>query len=728
MGIIDKVIPQKTLDLEYNFAKIIASPYDYKLSKRLMLRDTYTINKYFNIFKKTNATELLLASKLGLCKTNDYMKVNPHIPLKYLTLAEQSQKCIDIAEESFGMCGTFIEYNNLNIDENILVRDLSYVTKDINTLKDRSYLKSLEVWQLKGISKDSLIPNLLYLATEYFDKDLEYLENIKFAEEKLSIKEAPVLDSFRDIYYDENLRPNTLLDASMFLISQKYSHIYNCKHILDEVCDDFYRLGLVYAVIYGTELLYYLDSMKNAEVKNALEELLSIGYMNDTFCSTYLYQIDGSGHVVINENVKSCFIDDNKIRFDKIRTLLNFILKEPVFSNEIHANYDYSSLPIFFMRMIASMHSYAYQIARIKHATLLYKKAKENGVIDKNEFDSLIEYSSDSELFSSSKDKDKDSDINNELLNLTSALYDKDKSMSSEEFIEKEKTVSKDNANSTMFLNAADLLKKDLYDSPYDYDIVHVENKNVDKESYNFIANNIKFITSNLIKQIKEIKTYNTGGKQNGLLVGKLDKKNIWKYKTDSHIFYNNNYKVKEMDLAFGCILDESGSMCGEKIKNGRIVMIMLHEVFNSLGINHSIIGHTSNERLHSKIFKYYQFKEESTHSLGKPYGLVHASNRAGNCDSGALYYMQSLMKKVRNKDKIVIIFSDGQPTECTDLELTKQVENMEKNGIHVIGVGINFKSIKEYYPDNANGKNLKEMVDIVISILKRYVLEKKDK
>ena len=88
---------------------------------------------------------------------------------------------------------------------------------------------------------------------------------------------------------------------------------------------------------------------------------------------------------------------------------------------------------------------------------------------------------------------------------------------------------------------------------------------------------------------------------------------------------------------------------------------------------------------------------------------------------------MQSVLKQVRNRDKIVIIFSDGEPTECTDLDLTEQVKNMERNGIHVIGVGINFDSIKEYYPDNANGKNLKEMVDIVVSILKRYVLEKKE-
>ena len=84
-------------------------------------------------------------------------------------------------------------------------------------------------------------------------------------------------------------------------------------------------------------------------------------------------------------------------------------------------------------------------------------------------------------------------------------------------------------------------------------------------------------------------------------------------------------------------------------------------------------------------------------------------------------------MHNVRNKDKICLIFSDGAPTECTGSELREQVRSMEREGIHVIGIGINFNSIKDYYSDYANGKNLKEMLDIVVNILTRYVLEKKD-
>lgn len=729
MGLIDKVIPQKELDLEYNSAKIIASPYDYKLSKRLMLRDRYSIVRNFNIFNKRYNTEVYLAAKLDLDIDKDYMGLNPNILINPLPTIKEFADKIYEAENELGMCGSLIEYNNLNVDEETLVQDISFLhagntAAAISSIKSKKYLKALEVLHIKGVSKSSLIPSLMYLATEFYDRSLDDIENIRFAEEAISRKENPIMISFRDADDSVAAIPETLMSASMFLIDTS-TGIYNVSPLINLNCDEFYRLGLVYALTYGVELLYYFDNITDDTIKNALEELFSVSYKDDTFCSRYLYQINDLGHVDINPAVKACFCDDNELRFESIRRLLNHMLTMPDMNKEIVANYNEFVLPLFFMRMVASMHGYAYQVARVKHATLLYKTAKDAGVIDKNEFNE--EASSGGTLFSSDTDDDTDEDCNNELIDLSTFSTSDDSAPSVEESIEKEKSVGKKRRETPPALTSADAIKNDLHNSPYSYDINFVKNDIGCKEPYNLIANNIKLITNELTRQIKEIKTYNTGGKQNGLLVGKLDKKNLWKYKTDPHIFYNNNYKLKEMDLAFGCILDESGSMYGEKIKNGRIVMIMLHEVLNSLGINHGIIGHTSSGMHQTKIFKYYQFKEEAHYSLDKPYGLVKADNRNGNCDSGALYYMQSVLKQVRNKDKIVIIFSDGQPTECTDTELVNQVQAMEKSGIHVIGVGINFESIKEYYPDNANGRNLKEMVNIVVSILKRYVLEKKE-
>jgi hypothetical protein len=88
---------------------------------------------------------------------------------------------------------------------------------------------------------------------------------------------------------------------------------------------------------------------------------------------------------------------------------------------------------------------------------------------------------------------------------------------------------------------------------------------------------------------------------------------------------------------------------------------------------------------------------------------------------------MEKELLRAKNKDKICLIFSDGEPTECSGGELRDKIKHMEKLGIKVIGIGINFESIKDYYTDYANGKNLKDMLDITANILQEYVLDKKD-
>lgn len=747
---IEDLISDKTMQLIYNSAKIIANPYDYKLSDRVFCYKTDVIGDDFNIFEKTCDTEAALLDALGMDfdRSNEYMNLNPNLGLgSYIpdnTYGDFSDQCREL-DINVGTSGALVKYNNLRIDEPTLLNDLAYmyripdptVNKSlILSLQYDNYLKALEVLLEKTISSGTLIPNLMYLTTEYSDYRLVDLEDITFAVNAIEHNIPALCPNRYGLESTDALESSALLCTinvpfyqksftSPFKYTSKEDYIlFKRKTEHANLGNAVYKLGICYTCIYGAELLYQLDSIKDADVVTALEKLFAVNYRDGSFCSKYVYSINTEGHIEINPAIKACFSDNPELRFKSIHLYFEHLLTLPDLKDDILSHYDYYIIPVFFARMVMSMHNFAFQTARIKHATLIYTKAKDAGLLNKAEVNERIkEAMGDGELIGDGTVTAGD-EHNTELMNLDMLdLEYKD----SRSFEEKEKEIVPHTESTPPMLTAMDRLKKDLNDSDYDFDIDFVKHDSSYQASYNVIANKISLITHDLIRQIKEIKTYNTGGKQGGLLTGKLDKKNLWKYKNDPHIFYNNNYKLKEMDLAFGCILDESGSMSGDKIKNGRIVMIMLHEVLSALGINHSIIGHTSRCDYQSKIFKYFQFKEESHYTLNKPYGLVRAEARSGNCDSGALFYMQSCMKAVRNKDKIVIIFSDGEPTECTDDDLIKQVKHMEKNGIHVIGVGINFPSIKEYYPDNANGKNLKEMVDIVVSILKRYVLEKKE-
>lgn len=246
--------------------------------------------------------------------------------------------------------------------------------------------------------------------------------------------------------------------------------------------------------------------------------------------------------------------------------------------------------------------------------------------------------------------------------------------------------------------------------------------------SYEKALSSINLLNKTLIKRIRDIKVYNTGGKNPGMNHGKLDRKAIHNYKSTDKIFYNNDYKIKEMDLAFGIILDTSGSMSGKGVEDGIKTLMVLQETLKALNINFSIITHHNTGPMYTcDITKYHLFREDKSYKPNKSYALTEIRATGGNCDSGALYFMEKYISKVHNKDKIVIMFSDGQPTECTGTDLRNQVKHMEAKGIKVIGVGIGFPEIAEYYSDYANGNNLKQMLDIVSNILQRYVLEKEE-
>jgi hypothetical protein len=246
-----------------------------------------------------------------------------------------------------------------------------------------------------------------------------------------------------------------------------------------------------------------------------------------------------------------------------------------------------------------------------------------------------------------------------------------------------------------------------------------------EKEAYEKVTSKVSLLCKDFVRKVKEIRTYNTGGKQPGMRAGKLDTHAMYRYKSSPDIFYNNTYKQLESDLAFGIILDISGSMYGDGIANGKITMILLHEALKNLGINHAIIGHTSDGYHDVRIEKYQSFREEAGYNTFKNYALAGLSAQWGNCDSGALHYMHHCMRRVQNRDKIMLIFSDGEPTECTDNELIQTVRDIEADGIKVIGIGINFPNIARYYRDCANGKNLKDMLSIVSRILQEYILKK---
>lgn len=482
--------------------------------------------------------------------------------------------------------------------------------------------------------------------------------------------------------------------------------------------ESFHAASYYKAYYYALEFLWAYYRLNDPELKRAIAWWVE--HCGGETILKNLYEAYNS-ELVVPSNIEQmvCIADPAK-RFEAYQEFVKANDSNVmVWANNLAPDNMYVPMNPVSAMFIAYAESVAVTHVRVNSLALLYTYCADNGLIEPSDADSLDEMFEGATGIGSMFQSGMESSDEKSLMDL-------EKSKPSGVGGETE-SGSKYKGNNGIF-EALDKLNSTFQDGRYSYEVkdIRVTDENI-KPTYEKICDKVSLLNRNLIQKIKDIKTYNTGGKNPGVATGRLDRKAIHRYRYDPNIFYNNTYKQLESDLAFGIILDESGSMCGKGISDGKVTMIVLHETLKALGINHSIIGHTSRRGDYTcDIERYQSFKEDKTYTVCKNYALANISAHACNCDSGALYYMERAMDRVQNKDKIVLIFSDGYPTACSSSDLINQVSNMEKKGIKVIGIGIDFPSISKYYTDYANGRNLQDMLNIVTSILQEYILKKK--
>ena len=719
----------------YNSLKIKFNPHDYSFKDRLIF-DKNLISHSMLMFDFNTESELLnmISSKLKIHYGNPC--IHDYFNNDYCTSW--------FNETTFSLDPAFIYKNDLLIDLEKIFNGFKLNPKYDVCLKNPeiakgTLLESIITLCISLKKSNSLVHNLKWLMHDkYIFVDLNDLNDLTFLEPEVCKNNDNLqilFNTMNETHYVPINNPSIGNDAILGVMKGIDLSDYEGDDIPNECALKMIQKGFFEAIVFGFEILHHIESLENEVYKNTLKDLICADYNTTSIIST-LYTTSHTGEFNLNPEISDIVLENNpKLRFDKI---MKYIKRTNLVDNAKEWAEQYCmdaslSIPYFFGQFLMYTEDLGIQTIRTKIVISLYEICRKNGI----DFESTKK---DTES-SMSSFIEKIEDLGTSGTSSTSSISDtssgfkssKDSKRTRSSMMDTSRTSStgtgeteglKSGTFSTT-LEALDKVKASFEDNGYEFDV----SDKVDfecKKDYDIITDSIHLINQDLIKKIRDIKTYNEGGKNPGMKTGKLDRKNIYKYKTSKDIFYNNTYKIKESDLAFGIILDVSGSMYGKGIENGRITMIILHETLKALGINHSIITHTTYKGYHTCEIKRYQaFREDATYNVKKNYALASIKAESGNCDSAALYYMEKALNRVRNKDKICIIFSDGQPTECSDTELKDQVRHMEHNGIKVIGIG--FESIKYYYKDNANGRNLKEMLDIVSNILKEYVLKKED-
>lgn len=201
-------------------------------------------------------------------------------------------------------------------------------------------------------------------------------------------------------------------------------------------------------------------------------------------------------------------------------------------------------------------------------------------------------------------------------------------------------------------------------------------------------------------------------------------------------------------DVAVELLVDCSGSMQGKKIEIAAYTAYGLAMVLDRMGIPNEVLGFTTSEYMPAEMKKEASelgvryardmnlyipilkgFNERLTSENKKRFAaLPHVSWLSENVDGESVQIAAQRLSQRREKRKILMVLSDGQPSCPGDYSalkrhLKKSVQDVVRRGIDVIGIGILSEAPREYYPKYVFLNNVADLPTTVIGEIKRLLM-----
>ncbi|MDL2284434.1 hypothetical protein LJC19_04755 [Oxalobacter sp. OttesenSCG-928-P03] len=238
-----------------------------------------------------------------------------------------------------------------------------------------------------------------------------------------------------------------------------------------------------------------------------------------------------------------------------------------------------------------------------------------------------------------------------------------------------------------------------------------------------------------------------------GFRSGKLHAASLARLTTfgDTRVF-RRKHVGDTKDVAVTLLIDCSGSMCNDgKIRVAGQTAYGLSSVLEKIGINHEVLGFTTvcdgklwnlikkekdpysyarSEPLATYVIK--EFTERLNNENRKRFACVASGcvNLRENVDGESLLIAATRLDQRREKRKIIMVLSDGQPA-CPPgnrngqlkKHLVKAVKTVESHGIETLGIGILTSAPKNYYPKSVVLNNLSDLPTTVIAEIKKLLV-----
>ena len=258
-----------------------------------------------------------------------------------------------------------------------------------------------------------------------------------------------------------------------------------------------------------------------------------------------------------------------------------------------------------------------------------------------------------------------------------------------------------------------------------------MKNRRDKKELYDRIYARVSASAKGLARRLEQILAERKEeGYESGFLTGqRFNPADVWR--NDSRYFSRAVIPDGMPDVAFALMVDESGSMRGEKESRARECAILLEDALRSLGVPLLVCGHNS-------CYGTVQLDicaDFDTADNYDRYRLTDLSAGGYNCDGGVITYLSEKLLKREEAAKVLIVISDGMPTVASFYNLKDRaedtklaIEKYRKKGVHIFGAVIDeFENVEKIYGKefSFDCREDRELERNVMRIVKRYVLRK---
>lgn len=242
---------------------------------------------------------------------------------------------------------------------------------------------------------------------------------------------------------------------------------------------------------------------------------------------------------------------------------------------------------------------------------------------------------------------------------------------------------------------------------------------------YNKVVTKHEKEISAVVAQIKKMKALNNKGWQHYKMNGKLDMSTIYK-KNNYKIFKKANAPQEEADLVFEILVDNSGSMRGNKAKLAGQSLIIFCEALNRLHIPFSVDCFTEGDQAVTISLKHYHelYDKVKTNMtlISEQLNCNELNTWSGNVDEVNLQYVSQELMEQQQKDKVLLVISDG--ATCGSYEtLNNLAKSIEDKGVMVLGIGIYDHNVERIYNKHmvvSNQEDLEKLGDF----LNRYLVK----